>query len=72
MPGKPGYSTANTPSKRTSLRWGDDCPNIVLAGPYLTAAATPSYSLGSSIVAKFVDTACQGIQSYIISRLMLY
>lgn len=25
MCGKPGYSTENTPSKKTSLRWGDDC-----------------------------------------------
>ena len=51
MCGKPGYSTANTPSKRTSLRWGDDCPNKALAiDPNLIPAIF--HSLSSSIVAK--------------------
>lgn len=25
-----GYTTENTPSKKTSLRWGDDCPEVGL------------------------------------------
>lgn len=58
MCGKPGYSTENTPSKKTSLRWGDDCPNIALADPNPVPARL--YSLSSSIVAKSsVSTPCK-------------
>ena len=58
MCGKPGYSTENTPSKRTSLRWGDDCPNIALADPNALAARLTS--LSSSIVAKSVANHLKG------------
>ena len=58
MCGKPGYSTENTPSKKTSLRWGDDCPNISLAETNLLEARTLSSS--SSIVAKSIVTSFKG------------
>ena len=58
MCGKPGYSTENTPSKRTSLRWGDDCPNTALADPKSIAARTTC--LPSSIVAKSVTAPFKG------------
>ena len=58
MCGKPGYSTENTPSKKTSLRWGDDCPNISLAETNLLAAR--SFTSSSSIVAKSVVTSFKG------------
>ena len=56
MCGKPGYSTENTPSKKTSLRWGDDCPNISLADTNSLAAK----SLSSSFVAKSVVISFKG------------
>ena len=56
MCGKPGYSTENTPSKKTSLRWGDDCPNISLADTNSLAAISSS----SSFVAKFVVISFKG------------
>ena len=59
MCGKPGYSTANTPSKKTSLRWGDDCPNIALADPKNPVASRLS-TLSSSIVAKSVTDHLKG------------
>ena len=58
MCGKPGYSTENTPSKKTSLRWGDDCQNISLAETNLLAAR--SFTSSSSIVAKSVVTSFKG------------
>ena len=61
MCGKPGYSTENTPSKKTSLRWGDDCPNIALADIDLrTAISLPS---SSSIVAKSVVISFKGMKN---------
>ena len=73
MCGKPGYSTENTPSKKTSLRWGDDCPNISLADTNSLAAISSS----SSFVAKFVVISFKGKKnrnrvsqlSYIIYKL---
>ena len=56
MCGKPGYSTENTPSKKTSLRWGDDCPNISLADTNSLAAISSS----SSFVAKSVVISFKG------------
>ena len=56
MCGKPGYSTENTPSKKTSLRWGDDCPNISLADANSLAAISSS----SSFVAKSVVISFKG------------
>ena len=56
MCGKPGYSTENTPSKKTSLRWGDDCPNISLADTNFLAAISSS----SSFVAKSVVISFKG------------
>ena len=54
MCGKPGYSTENTPSKKTSLRWGDDCPNISLADKYsLTAKPSSSSFVAKSVVISF-------------------
>ena len=50
MCGKPAYDTENTPSKRTSLRWGDDCPNIARACPI----AAISKSLPASNDAKTI------------------
>ena len=71
MCGKPGYSTENTPSKKTSLRWGDDCPNISLAETNLSTAR--SLSSSSSIVAKSVVISFKGKNRNIIfiSRIML-
>ena len=62
MCGKPGYSTENTPSKKTSLRWGDDCPNIALADPNEIAARLTSFS--SSIVAKSVSDHLKGNEAF--------